>query len=405
MAWQSPPAAKPQTQDPPGSINIRQKITQWEGLSQQGSSQEDRVHTALAPQGAVLSNRLKSKGAPQGRDSLSQARSQGLDFREAPRGSGVRSTTSGRKWDPSQTTTKAQRISDTSAVDSKSSIVCLQSPRDNIGKTTHSPVKRIISTNGEVKVGLVLDIKAVPKPSAEEDMPPGSFYTSRGFWRRLEGDHLYWERAGREISVEALGPPKPQRTFQYQGANGSVRHLVQWDDRGKPASQSSSMSNGIGRPNILAPPPCSNGFSRHKKNRKSFEYEDVVRLTAQQGAEGSEVRHSGLSHAFSDDNIYEDIIPVVTRDNPYEDVKLSPVTCLPIRRPRPWATTKRQGPHTPTLPPKPQTLLGSRGKVERKTLHTTGSSSPPVLPNPPRPSAPPRHTATQKTPRLPQVIY
>ncbi|KAM6976935.1 DENN domain-containing protein 2C [Aplochiton taeniatus] len=235
-------------------------------------------------------------------------------------------------------------------------------------------------------------------------MPPGSFYTSRGFWRRLEGDHLYWEKAGREVSAGPLGPPKPQRTFQYQGANGSARHLVQWDDRSTPANQSSDRSHVVGHPNNLAPPLCTNGFSRHKKNRKSFEYEDVLRLTAQQGAEGSEARGSGLSHAFSDDNIYEDIIPVETRGNPYEDVKLSPVICLPIRRPRPWTTAQRQGPRTPMLPPKPQTVLGYGGKVERKTLQPTVSSSPPVLSPTSRTSAPPQRTASPKTHRLPQYI-
>lgn len=42
--------------------------------------------------------------------------------------------------------------------------------------------------------------------------------------------------------------------------------------------------------------------------RKSFEYEDVSRLTAQQGNEGNEDTHPNLHHAYSDDNIYEDIV-------------------------------------------------------------------------------------------------
>ncbi|GLD60608.1 DENN domain-containing protein 2C, partial [Lates japonicus] len=77
---------------------------------------------------------------------------------------------------------------------------------------------------------------------------------------------------------------------------------------------------------------------------KSFEYEDAARLTVKQGTLGGEARDSGLYHAYSDDNIYEDIVCEVTRDNPYEDVKLSPV-CLPIARSQ-----------VPKLPPKPQTL-------------------------------------------------
>lgn len=42
--------------------------------------------------------------------------------------------------------------------------------------------------------------------------------------------------------------------------------------------------------------------------RKSFEFEDVVRLTAQQASREKEGRRSGLFHALSEDSIYEDII-------------------------------------------------------------------------------------------------
>lgn len=44
------------------------------------------------------------------------------------------------------------------------------------------------------------------------------------------------------------------------------------------------------------------------RHRKSFEYEDAARMTAKQGTLGGEARHSGLYHAYSDDNIYEDIV-------------------------------------------------------------------------------------------------
>lgn len=43
-------------------------------------------------------------------------------------------------------------------------------------------------------------------------------------------------------------------------------------------------------------------------NRKSFEFEDVVRWTAQQGSRETEGRRSGLYHTRSQDSIYEDII-------------------------------------------------------------------------------------------------
>lgn len=43
-------------------------------------------------------------------------------------------------------------------------------------------------------------------------------------------------------------------------------------------------------------------------HRKSFEYEDAARLTLKQGPPGGKDGHSNLCHAYSDDNIYEDIV-------------------------------------------------------------------------------------------------
>lgn len=54
-----------------------------------------------------------------------------------------------------------------------------------------------------------------------------------------------------------------------------------------------------------------NSYDRHVGPflcRKSFEFEDVVRLTAQQASREKEGRRSGLFHALSEDSIYEDII-------------------------------------------------------------------------------------------------
>lgn len=42
--------------------------------------------------------------------------------------------------------------------------------------------------------------------------------------------------------------------------------------------------------------------------RKSFEYEDAARLTVKDDPSGGEAGDSGLYHAYSDDNIYEDIV-------------------------------------------------------------------------------------------------
>ncbi|CAB1336358.1 unnamed protein product [Coregonus sp. 'balchen'] len=339
-------------------------------------------------------------GGPHGKANLSKAKSLGLDFRENLQARGIHTGVS-RKSDPPQ---NHSCFSKTSTAISESKPFTAPSQTLTTYTTNIFQVERIITTNGELKVGGVLEVKLTkPLPLSVDDhgesLPPGNFYTSRGFWRRLEGNELFWEK-GKNTSAEpqsAVGPVphpplKPQRTFQYQGADSTPAQWVQWDSRTPSANQSNTKSNGITHPPSFPPPLCpvsrGNGFSRHKNSRKSFEFEDVVRLTEQQG---SEAKRSGLYHAFSDDNIYEDIISgPLTRDNPYEDVKQSPTMCLPIGRPRPWTMAQRPNPRTPKLPPKPLTL-----RVERKESPTEA---------PPRPALPKRPTTTHKTHRLPQYV-
>ncbi|CAG01710.1 unnamed protein product [Tetraodon nigroviridis] len=207
-------------------------------------------------------------------------------------------------------------------------------------------------------------------------MPAGNFYTSRGFWRKLEGDRLLWEK-GKESLGEAQPPPKPLRTFQYRGANGS-----------------NARSRRTVKPPTDPPPPCptakTNGLSRHKKNRKSFEYEDAARLTLKQNPSGGKDRRSNLCHAYSDDNIYEDIVCDVARDNPYEDVKLSPM-CLPIGRSQ------------ALKPQRNQMLQGYANKVERKRFQTLATPKPALSADGAKIAAA-RRTCTQKIQRTPQYI-
>ncbi|XP_029579155.1 DENN domain-containing protein 2C-like isoform X1 [Salmo trutta] len=436
VAWQAPPSGRPLTQEPertltndpgrlltydPGrllthkpGLNIKQKISQWEGLCQPDSGgKADRVkaHVPVVSQslsGDVLDNGVCSdsrRGRPHGK-----AKSLGLDFRENLQARGIHTGVS-RKLDPPQNHSCFSKTS-TAIPESKPFIAPLQSLTTDTTNIFH--LDRIIPTNGELKVGGVLEVKFTKHlPLSVDDhgesLPPGNFYTSRGFWRRLEGDELFWEK-GRNTSAEpqsSVGPVthpplKPQRTFQYQGADGTPTHWVQWNSRTPFANQSNTKSSGITNPPSFPPPLCpvsrGNGFSRHKNSRKSFEFEDVVRLTAQQDTLGSEAKRSSLYHAFSDDNIYEDIISEpLTRDNPYEDVKPSPTMCLPIGRPRPWTMAQRQNPLTPKLPPKPLTL-----RVERKDSLAATQPSPTEAP--PRPALPKRPTTTHKTHRLPQYV-
>ncbi|XP_023861871.1 DENN domain-containing protein 2C-like [Salvelinus sp. IW2-2015] len=444
VAWQAPPSGRPLTQDlgrpltqepertltndpgrlltyDPGrplthkpGLNIKQKISQWEGLCQPDSSgKADRVkaHAPVVSQslsGDVLDNGVCSdsrRGGPHGK-----AKSLGLDFRENLQAQGIHTGVS-RKFDPPQNHSCFSKTS-TAIPESKPFIAPLQSLTTDT--TNIFQLDRMIATNGELKVGGVLEVKLTKHlplsvDDHRESLPPGNFYTSRGFWRRLEGDELFWEK-GRNTSAEpqsSVGPVthpplKPQRTFQYQGADSTLTHWVQWNSRTPSANQSNTKSSGITHPPSFPPPLCpvsrGNGFSRHKNSRKSFEFEDVVRLTAQQDTLGSEAKRSSLYHAFSDDNIYEDIIsePLI-RDNTYEDVKPSPSMCLPIGRPRPWTMAQRQNPLTPKLPPKPLTL-----RVERKDSLAATQPSPTEAP--PRPALPKRPTTIHKTHRLPQYV-
>uniref|UniRef100_A0A673A5P5 DENN/MADD domain containing 2C n=1 Tax=Sphaeramia orbicularis TaxID=375764 RepID=A0A673A5P5_9TELE len=294
-------------------INIREKISQWEGRSQQS---QDTGVKSRAPivcrslSGDLLGNGLSnagSKGGLHAKATLSKSKSVGLDFREIQErcGPGV----VGRKSEPLQKCSTELLISTPGSKPLTAQISAF--PKANTA-VENSTVKQIFTTNGSKKIGCVLDIEVVSKPlplsadDQEDGMPAGNFYTSRGFWRKLEGDKLLWEK-GRESTGEAQPPPKPQRTFQYQGANDNTRRKVTSHNK-----HSSVRRSRVAHPPSFPPPPCpvakTNGISRHSKNRKSFEYEDAERLTAKPGSLGGEARNSGLYHAYSDDNIYEDII-------------------------------------------------------------------------------------------------
>uniref|UniRef100_H3CZX5 DENN domain containing 2C n=1 Tax=Tetraodon nigroviridis TaxID=99883 RepID=H3CZX5_TETNG len=134
--------------------------------------------------------------------------------------------------------------------------------------------------------------------------------------------------------------------------------------------------------------------------RKSFEYEDAARLTLKQNPSGGKDRRSNLCHAYSDDNIYEDIVCDVARDNPYEDVKLSPM-CLPIGRSQ---ALKVKVFYLHRLDPqRNQMLQGYANKVERKRFQTLATPKPALSADGAKIAAA-RRTCTQKIQRTPQYI-
>ncbi|KAM9751121.1 DENN domain-containing protein 2C isoform 1-T1 [Menidia menidia] len=393
-AWQARQAGRPPAKEQ--AVSIKEKISQWEVRSQQGPGQDAGLKAHPPVVSRTLSADLLGNGSS-GRNlhakaSLSKAKSYGLDFRESP--AHVGPAVVGRRSEPLQRT--STHFPTTSPEKRLSTQIFESSNVES--NTLVSTSKQILSAYSDQKVGRILDVELVSEPlplssdDPEDNMPAGNFYTSRGFWRKLEGDRLLWEK-GRSSAGEAHAPPKPLRTFQYCGAKNTGQ-AVQWNRKPSPVSQSNRRSRRVAHPPNFPPPPCpvtkNEGLSRHKKNRKSFEYEDAARLTAQPGSVGDGTVHSSLYHAYSDDNIYEDIVCEVPRDDPYEDVKLSP-KCLPIR------------PQVPKLPHKPQTLHGYAGKVEKKASQALTSSKSSTFANTSKPVTP-RRSSTQKVHRAPEYV-
>lgn len=261
-------------------VNIREKISQWEGRSQQGSSPDTRVraHPPVVSRtlsGDLLSNGCFSEGSragPPAKAGLSKTKSMGLDFRESPAPAGP--NTVGRKSEP--LLRYSTESPPTTPGNKPLAAQTFLSP--DVANSTGK--QQIFTPNGDrtLPTGRILDVEVVSKPLPlsgdyqDDNMPAGNFYTSRGFWRKLEGDRLLWEK-GRESSGEAQPPPKPQRTFQYRAANSnsSSGHAAPWDRRSPHNNLCSAGSRRVAHPPSFPPPPCpvakTEGLSRHKKNR------------------------------------------------------------------------------------------------------------------------------------------
>ncbi|XP_077398746.1 DENN domain-containing protein 2C isoform X2 [Vanacampus margaritifer] len=362
-------------QSPEQGCNIKERISQWEGRSKDVSKKATPLSIARIPSEGVLSNGCLNKGLHP--KDLANAQSLALDFRESQaqsRNGGI-----GTK---SESSHKCSTKYLTSIPGNK--------PTQSLMLTFAGCKTDKITGDGELKSGRVLDVDVVSKhlpqlaDDNEDNMPAGNFYTSRGFWRSLEGDRFLWEK-----SRTSLGdaPPKPRRTFKYLGAEKDVMPA---NGRSTHNNQLSGRGRRVAHPPSFPPPPCPaariNALSRHKNNRRSFEYEDTLHPTVKVTL-GSQARHSGLHHAYSDDNIYEDIVCEVTRDNPYEDVK-SPTMCLPIIRP-----------HGTKLHTKPQTIQGDSRKVEKRTMPPLRST----VGDAPK-SATPRRISAHKIQKTPQYV-
>lgn len=252
-AWQSSPSARhPSLRQ---GINIREKISQWEGRSQQqGSNQEAGANAHPPCASRRMSGDVLGNGALGVKPSAKVSLSKSLEFWEGSPKS--QQSLIGRKSEPvlkcfsdfTTTTTGNKPLTAQRFTPPK-----LEAHIANATGTPILPVKDI----SKVDPISPIEIASKPLPLStdfqEDNMPAGNFYTSRGFWRKLEGDRLLWEK-GRDPLGGAQAPAKPLRTFQYRGANGN-----------------SVGSTRTAAPPTVPPPPCPvtkiNGLLRHKKSR------------------------------------------------------------------------------------------------------------------------------------------
>lgn len=269
-------------------INIKQKISQWEGLSQQEGAHGGRpkaqgtpvlrTHSGDVRNGILLDNKSEGLNA---KASLSKAKSLGLDFRENQTSHGQFSV--GRKSEPEHNRPLLNEgVISTPRTKSSPGLTRTQHP---VNKREASKQK---SDNDVIDHVMDDDIASLPEGDEDPDdsLPPGNFYTSRGFWRRLEGEDSPWKRekdsspvskhlnsGGAQLSPQnpIIPPPKPQRTFQYQGGNSPPAYSSKWGKTTSPVSQSKQLRKHVIRPPTVPPPPCpvttSNGISRNRKNR------------------------------------------------------------------------------------------------------------------------------------------
>ncbi|KAG5838841.1 hypothetical protein ANANG_G00227900 [Anguilla anguilla] len=388
----SPSSGRALARDP--GVNIKQKISQWEGAASRrgpgagGHARGRRpwvVSRTLS--GDLLGNGDCGAGerrAAHAKPSLAKAKSLGLDFREDPGGANQE----GRpKADLQRDHQRPDGVADPAPSP--------PAPAPNLARdpATIPPPPPPPPKPAERRFGS----RSPSPPSSVED-------PLTALPRKL----LHLPRVLAPARGEELLVDRERRTFQYQGADSPPGRWCPWEYWTPPVSPSSAKSHTSGPPPNCPPPPCpvthGNGFSRHKRNRKSFEFEDVAQLTGQQGAPGSECRRSGLYHALSEDNIYEDIISDQTRENPYEDVRLPPLRGHPV----PWTALPKHSADTPKLPPKPLTLRAPSERAEtgqgsdRKEAGKTVTSKT-LLPT--GRSAPNKSCYTgQKTYRLPQYV-
>ncbi|XP_072910067.1 DENN domain-containing protein 2C-like [Hemitrygon akajei] len=352
-------------------MNIKQKILQWEGKSNVVPSPDKQTDGAFPPERecSFPSDAKTESLVDNNKRGLVKAKSLGLDFREG--------------WNASD-----------------------QKVKSTVDKNGGEPNTRVLSS--VFPQTKKLENLAKKTPDSAKMLPPGNFYTSQKFWKKIQdipqdqnaisaselkrkresssstekdldlsnfkvsetgnrnAENVYSADSEETAESRGINPvPKPRRTFKYAVDKNS----------GVSASQVKGMSpKGNAPPLPTHPPPSARtpGTKSQliKAKRKSYEFEDVDSLKVLLTPVGHEKNHEQgakdtektLPQTLSEENIYEDIISP-SKENPYEDVKFSP---LLSRGRRVWASPPSRPRRPPELPPKPPSLQGQA--QESKTL-------------------------------------
>ncbi|XP_048409340.1 DENN domain-containing protein 2C-like isoform X2 [Stegostoma tigrinum] len=361
------------------NVNIKQKISQWEGKSNiskdKNTPPEHGCQFDAKAEGPVGDHKR----------GLVKAKSLGLDFRE------------GQSAD-------------------NQTIQCTD--EKNGGEPNSRGVGSVIPQVEKME-SLVRNASDTSKL-----LPPGNFYTSQNFWKK-KMEHVLQDKSAlsaaelkrkrestsstekeldlrtfdsRERPVRSpdnvytdeetdesrqINPvPKPRRTFKYavdKSSRGSSPPV-------KPMASKGNVRSPPPLPTHPPPPAKIMGMKTQpmKTKRKSFEFEDaqglqILLTPAMSGRnsneDGNKVKVT-LAHAVSEENLYEDIISL-SKENPYEDIKFTP--SLLSRGKRVWGSPTIRPRKPPKLALKIQAVYDmKRGKKKVKALTSSGSDTTPM---------------------------
>uniref|UniRef100_UPI00398E637F DENN domain-containing protein 2C-like isoform X2 n=1 Tax=Pristiophorus japonicus TaxID=55135 RepID=UPI00398E637F len=349
-------------------INIKQKISQWEGKTNADTSTDKFKPTegALPPEcGCPYITKTKAEN-PVGSNKrgLVKAKSLGLDFREG--------------WNTNDQKVKSTVEKNGGERNSRGlgSVIPQVKKLENLVKNTSDSEKLLPPGNFYASQNFWKKMEDIPQDknaicaielkrkrestsSTEKELDLRNFESRETAIRNPENVYTYSEETAESRIINPV--PKPRRTFRYavdKNSNDSTPQGKEITTKGKVHTPPPLPTN---------PPPSAKILGTEaqliKANRKSFEFEDAEGLQILLTPAASERSRKGdgnktkitLSRTVSEENIYEDIISP-SKENPYEDIKFTP--SLLSRGKRVWGSPSTRPKRPPKLPPKPPNLLG-----------------------------------------------